>query len=112
VSAISATVAATASLATWWRGRTGVEWELQRPSGGGRSKLINKGKQTARDVHVIVGSLSDPARQKEEAQRDEMPGGASVMILVSPGVNEDDYGVKVTWRGRFRRRKTHEIPVL
>lgn len=107
VSASASSVAAVASVAVWWRGRSDAEWEVQSTAGSmARSRVVNIGGRTARDVHVRVGLPSAPENQLDTAQAPTLAKGEGLLVRVAPGIDQADFAVVVTWRGRFRRRKT------
>lgn len=112
VSATASSIAAVASVSTWWRGRHTASWEVQRPEKGiGRWRVVNVGDRVARSVHIRVGRLSDPTHVASSAEAATMAKGEGLMVLVTPGIREGDYGIVVTWRGWFRR-KTWRHPVV
>lgn len=107
LTAVGALVAAVASVATWWRTHGGVEWEVEPVDGGGRRyRVVNRGGRPAREVHLRVGSASDPADVDEEKSLPVVrPGeGLTCSDLASYGC-ADDYAFNVTWRPGWPGRR-------
>jgi hypothetical protein len=89
VSAMASSTAAVASVATWWRGRLTVSWEVQRPEKGGRWRVVNVGERVAKDARIRVGRLADPTHVASSTQAAALAKGEGLMVLVIPPKDVD-----------------------
>jgi hypothetical protein len=71
VSAMASSTAAVASVATWWRGRLTVSWEV------------------AKDARIRVGRLADPTHVASSTQAAALAKGEGLMVLVIPPKDVD-----------------------
>src|SRR4051794_6779169 len=85
VGAVTATVAAIASVAVWRRD-SAVHWEVQLANTG-RSMVVNTGKRTARHVRIRAGSISAPTDQDPEVRVERLRRNERIPLLVSPTMN-------------------------
>lgn len=103
ISAIGAIIAAVTGTAVYWRGRPGVSWALRET--GHAAHVVNVDRGTAKDVHVRVGSASDPSDVMSQAHLDRVGPGEHIPVMLAITYRAPvDTSVVVTWRRLGRNR--------
>ena len=116
IAAVSAAIAAFASVAVWRHQRGYIAWKIEFPrSDSDRYQVINAGTGTAFKVHLRIGSAGDPSDNDagQERRRERVNAGEAISFSnTAPMGCADDFSVNITWRSRLGRKQTWAHPLV